>query len=97
VPAIFVLTILSGGAAVLLGGINLAFGLRCAGLFSLLTFILITLFGTVPINQAVLRWKPSEPPDDWRAMIRTWERLDSLRTVAAVVAFGFFLAATSLR
>src|SRR6516225_10697186 len=50
VPIVFGSTILSGIAVTLLGGSSLEFYLRCAGLFALLSFISITLAGTVPIN-----------------------------------------------
>ena len=41
----------------LLEGFGLGLGFRCAGLFSLVAFISITLAGTVQINQAVLTWE----------------------------------------
>jgi uncharacterized membrane protein len=93
VPAMFGLALLSGIAVALLGGLGSGFDFRCAGLLSLVTFISITLAGTVPINKAALTWNPSAPPEGWQAMIRRWEQLDTLRTWAAIAAFGFFLAA----
>ncbi len=93
VPAIFGLAFFS----VLLEGFGPGLGFRCAGLFSLVAFISITLAGTVPINQAALTWKATAPPEGWRAMVNRWERLDTARTWAAVAAFGFFLAAMGLR
>jgi uncharacterized membrane protein len=47
----------------------------------------------VPINQAVLTWDPAAPPQEWRALIDKWERLDTARTVAAIAAFGLLLLA----
>ncbi len=97
VPAIFGLTLFSAIAVTALAASGPGFGLRCAGLAALLTFIGITLAGTVPINQAALTWDAAAPPDGWRASVRRWERLDTLRTWAAVAAFGLLLAATVLR
>jgi uncharacterized membrane protein len=100
VPAIFGAALVSGVASTILGGFSggfgVGFGLRCAGLLALLTFITTTLLGTVPINQAALTWKPDAPPKNWRTLINRWERLDTVRTFAALAAFALFLAAISL-
>jgi uncharacterized membrane protein len=97
VPIVFGSTILSGIAVTLLGGSSLEFYLRCAGLFALLSFISITLAGTVPINAAILTWNVASPPREWRAMVERWERLDTARTWAAMSAFCLFLAAIVLQ
>jgi hypothetical protein len=69
-----VLTILTGGIVTILDWGDGATALRYAGLATLVAFISVTLAGTVPINKAVLRWDPSDPPHDWRQLIRRWER-----------------------
>jgi hypothetical protein len=97
VPMIFGLSLLSGAAAAALGGSGVTFGFRCAGLLALVAFISITLIGTVPINKATLTWDADAPPDDWRTLVKRWERLDNARTWAASAAFGLFLAAMALR
>ena len=93
VPAIFGLAFLSGIGVTFREGRGTGFGFRCAGLLALVAFISITPGGTVPLNKAVLTWKATAPPDAWRAMIKRWERLDTVRTWAAVAAFGTFLMA----
>ena len=97
VPIIFGLAILSGIAAIILNGFDNGFGLRCAGLLALVTFITVTLTGTVPINEAALAWNPSAPPENWRALINRWEQLDTVRTWLAIVAFALFSVSMSLR
>jgi uncharacterized membrane protein len=97
VPTIFAATILSGAAATILEGFDRGFGFRGAGLLALLTFIAVTLAGTVPINQAALAWDPAAPPKNWRALIRTWERLDTVRCWLALAAFALFVTAMALR
>jgi uncharacterized membrane protein len=97
VPGAFGIALLSGIADTLLGGSRLEMALRCGGLFALVCFISITLGGTVPINEAVLNWNPASPPTEWRALIERWERLDTLRTWAAIAAFCFFVAAVTMR
>jgi len=93
VPIVFTSAILSGAAVTALGSAGPAFALRCAGLAALIVFISITLKGTVPINQAALTWDPAAPPQNWRRLVRRWERLDTARTWAALAAFNLFLAA----
>jgi hypothetical protein len=36
------------------------------------------------------------PPGDWKALVGRWERLDTVRTVAAVMAFALLLTAMAL-
>jgi uncharacterized membrane protein len=97
VPTIFFLALLSGAAMTALGGGGLAFVLRCAGVLALLTFIGVTLGGTVPINKAALDWDPAAPPPQWRALVARWEMLDTVRTWAALAGFALFLAAALIR
>ena len=97
VPILFGLTILTGAVVTWLGGYGRAFDLRCAALVALVTFISVTLGGTVPINEAALGWDAAAPPANWRTMVEKWERLDTIRTCAALAAFVLFLAATAQR
>src|SRR6266480_7533367 len=97
VPAIFVLAILLGIAITVLDGVDPGFAFRLAGLLVVLTSFLLTLFGTAPINATVLTWQPSTPPKNWRTLVSRWERLDKVRTWAAVTAFALFLSATALK
>jgi uncharacterized membrane protein len=99
VPAVFALAILSGIAATILDGLDgfdLGFGLRCAGLLALVAFIAVTLTGTVPINEAALTWDPAAPPQNWQVQVHRWERLDTARTWAALMAFALFLTAAGV-
>jgi hypothetical protein len=97
VPAVYLPTTLSAVAVTVLDGTGGGFGFRCLGLLAILIWSLTTFLGTVPINAATLTWRPDAPPDDWRAIVRKWERLDTVRFWAAVSAFAFFLAAVALR
>jgi hypothetical protein len=49
----------------------------------------------VPINKGALQWPPDAPPANWRALIRRWERLDVIRSSAAVLAFACLLMAAA--
>jgi uncharacterized membrane protein len=96
VPILFGLTLLTGAVAAWLGGYGRAFEFRCAALIALVTFISVTLGGTVPINEAALSWDSAAPPDNWRTLVNKWERLDTIRTCAALAAFVLFLAAMAV-
>jgi hypothetical protein len=97
VPAVYVPTALSAVAVTVLDGTGVGFGFRCMGLLVVLIWTLTTFLGTVPINAATLTWKPDAPPANWRAIVSKWERLDTVRFWAALLAFAFFLIAVALR
>lgn len=96
VPAIYFPTLLAGLAAPALTGFGPALLVRCAALVALLVWVAVTLGGTVPINAQVLEWEATAPPGDWMELIRRWERLDTIRTWAALAAFLLLLAAQSV-
>lgn len=96
VPGIFILTALSGVAAMSLDGTGAGFTLRCLAALALLIWVATTLFGTVPINKDTLTWRPDAPPDNWRILVARWERLDMARCWAAVISFAFLVAAVGL-
>lgn len=96
VPIIFALALVSGIAVTVANGFDSGFGLRCAGLLALVAFILVTLFGTVPINAAALYWNPVAPPANWQQLVQRWERLDDVRCAMALLAFALFLIGMAL-
>jgi uncharacterized membrane protein len=69
---------------------------RAGGVAALIVWIALTLGGTVPLNAAAFEWDSTAPPANWRSQVDRWERLNTFRTAAAVVAFGFTLAALTL-
>jgi hypothetical protein len=83
VPALFVPTLVLSVAA-LIAGPTIAGGVAVA---ALLGWAATTFLGTVPINSAAIDWLPAAPPAHWREVIARWERLDSVRCAAAVIAF----------
>jgi len=93
VPAVFFLALTACAAAFVLSGSAAEKAWRLGALLALLVFITVTLAGTVPINRATLAWRPEAPPDDWRRQVDRWERLDTARTAAAVLAFVLALVA----
>jgi uncharacterized membrane protein len=97
VPAVFLPTAISGVTVAVLEGTAPGFVFRCAGACAVLAWTLATFNGTVAINEAVLTWRPDAPPANWKAIIRRWERLDLVRTWAALTAFACFLTAVALR
>jgi hypothetical protein len=96
VPAFFVPAAVSGIALTVLDGAAPGFWFRCAGVVAILTWIVIRVIGTVPINSATLTWQPSAPPKNWKALVNHAERFHIVGVWAAVLAFAFFLTATEL-
>jgi hypothetical protein len=97
VPGVYVPTALSAVGVAVLAGTGPGFAFRCMGLLAVLLWTLTTFLGTVPINADMLTWRPEAPPNHWRAIVGKWERLDTVRFWAAVMAFTFFLTAVALR
>lgn len=93
VPALYLPAFGSGLAVTALDPGGAGLGPRCAGVAALLVWTVTTFAGTVPINAAALDWQPTAPPADHDRTIRRWERLDTVRTGAAVAAFVCFLVA----
>jgi len=88
VPIIFSAAFLSGVASAVIHWSEPRRSLCLASVALLAAFMLLTLFGTVPINRAAGKWDPSDPPEGWEAAIHRWERLDSIRTALAIGAFA---------
>jgi uncharacterized membrane protein len=93
VPAIFMPTILLGAVVTALDGFGTGFVFRSIGVLALLTWALVTLPGTAPINAAILSWDPSALPQKWRTIVSRWEHFASVRPWAAMSAFAMFLTA----
>ena len=93
VPTIFLATLATGVAVVILVGGQVGAVARYAALLALVVWLVVTAFGTVPINAAALEWDPDAPPADWKLLIDRWERLNSVRALAAAAAFALFLIA----
>lgn len=97
VPVLVIPTVLAGVAVLVFTGIGAGFVFRCAGVISLVAFLLLSFLGTVPINIRVNdTWSADGPPSDWRAVVERWERIDTFRAGAAILAFALFLIAAML-
>jgi hypothetical protein len=97
VPAFFAPTAVLGIALTVLNNAAPGFGFRCAGVVAILTWIVIRVIGTVPINSATLTWQLSAPPKNWKAQVNHAERFHIVGVWAAVLAFAFFLTAMALK
>ncbi|GLZ55497.1 anthrone oxygenase family protein [Actinomycetospora sp. NBRC 106378] len=83
VPAVIVPTVVVTVVVVARGGDAAAW----AAVGALAVFVVVTGFGTVPINMRIARWDPTDPPADWQGLVRRWERVDVLRSSAALLTF----------
>ncbi|WP_433202889.1 anthrone oxygenase family protein [Dactylosporangium sp. CS-047395] len=96
VPALMLPTV-AVAVAVLIGAGGAGAGWRWAGLAALVAFLLFSFLGTVPINMKVVDWDADAPPGDWRAVVERWQRIDVLRSAAAIVAFACFVGALAVQ
>ncbi len=97
VPAMYLSTLVTTIVVVVLDGTTTGVLLRWSGLLALVVWILVTVFGTVPINAAALDWDPHSPPPGWKASVDRWERLNTVRAAAAAIAFALLLTALAAR
>jgi hypothetical protein len=93
VPVLIVPTVLAAVAVLVTAGGSF---FRWAGVGCLVAFLLTAAFGTVPLNIQVDGWDLERPPADWKAVVSRWERLDVLRSTAAIAAFVCFAIAVPL-
>src|SRR5579864_9370730 len=84
VPAFFVPTAVLGIALTVLNRAAPGFEFRYAAVVALLTWIVIRVIGTVPINSATLAWQPGAPPRNWKAQVNHAERFHIVGVWAAV-------------
>ena len=83
-------------AAMALWGRSGAFGLAVAGLLSYLAGVIaVTFLFHVPLNEklAAIQPPPGEAAQLWAAYAQPWTAWNPVRTVGALAACGFFVAA----
>lgn len=57
--------------------------------FAALAVALVTTIAVnVGINAATGRWDPEDPPEDWEAVRRRWERFQAIRSWLLLVGFA---------
>ncbi len=96
VPALMLPTVVVSAAVVVLDRSGDVTGIRVAASAALVVFVLASFLGTVPINIGVADWDPEHPPADWRRTVQRWERIDVLRSSAAVFAFVLSVVALAV-
>ncbi|WP_413601977.1 anthrone oxygenase family protein [Curtobacterium sp. Curtsp57] len=87
VPILMIPAVLASIAVLVVGGTGDGLVWRIAAVAALTVFVLASFLGTVPINIGVNDWDPADPPADWKRIVTRWERIDVLRSSAAVIAF----------
>lgn len=93
VPILMVPTVLASVAVLVIAWPVDGSGWRIGAMAALVVVVLASFLGTVPINIGVNDWDPADPPADWKRVVERWERIDVLRSTAAVVAFVLFTVA----
>jgi uncharacterized membrane protein len=69
------------------------FLLVAAGTLALVVCVGITRAVNIPINNRVAQWSPSSPPQDASRIWKRWEKVHTVRTFFAVLAFALQLLA----
>ena len=87
VPILMIPAVLATVAVLVVGGTGDGLAWRIAAVAALTVFVLASFLGTVPINIGVNDWDPADPPADWKRIVTRWERIDVLRSSAAVIGF----------
>jgi uncharacterized membrane protein len=96
VPCLFLAAAVTSILTVLALGGGPGAGYRIAATTMFVVWVVLTAFGTVPINSAALEWSTTDPPPDWRATVDRWERMNTARTGLAVAAFALLVVAAGL-
>jgi hypothetical protein len=90
------LTLLAGGALLLLRDGTAARGLVGAGLALTGLVALISETRNVPINRTVHAWDAAAPPAEAHVVLARWVRSNHWRTAAALLAMAAFAAAATI-
>jgi uncharacterized membrane protein len=64
------------------------FWLVSAASLAMICILAMTRAVNIPINKRLMTWNAAEPPSDLDTVWAPWERIHSIRTVLAIVAFG---------
>jgi Anthrone oxygenase len=94
VPILIVPTVIATAACLAFSSGQPGGAIRWAGLAALLTFVLLSALGTVPINIKINDWDADQPPANWRKIVHRWTVIDAFRSSAAVLTFLLFTIAT---
>ena len=71
------------------------FWLVSAASVAMMCILAMTRAVNIPINKRLMTWNAAAPPSDLSAVWAPWERIHSVRTVLAVVAFAAEVIALS--
>ena len=56
-----------------------------------LVSLIITRFGSVPINIVMKTWEASSPPADWLTVLKKWDLYNAIRTATSITGFILLL------
>ena len=63
---------------------------------AMMCILAMTRAVNIPINKRLMTWDAAEPPSDLSVVWAPWERIHSIRTVLAIVAFAAEVIALSV-
>lgn len=73
---------------------SLLFITAAIALVALIADILLTVKGSLPLNDIINNWSPEHFPDNWKEIRQEWFRVFSYRQVINITGFLSLLAAT---
>jgi uncharacterized membrane protein len=93
VPAVMLPSVVVAVVCLFLTSENPALAIRVAAVALYAIYLVVVFAGTVPINDRFFKWDVSNPPADWKSVIRRWAQIDVVRSSAAIAAFVLLVAA----
>jgi hypothetical protein len=72
------------------------FGWCPGAALTMMCILAMTRAVNIPINKQQMTWSAAEPPSDLSTVWASWERVHSIRTVLAIVAFTAEVIALSI-
>ncbi|MES2374757.1 MAG: DUF1772 domain-containing protein [Bacteroidota bacterium] len=73
-------------------------GIACLlALICTLVSLVVTRFGSVPINILMKTWDTSLPPADWLIILKKWDLYNAIRTTTSIVGFILLMLANEIQ
>ena len=98
-PILMIVSILSGLISMVLlrrSYKNKDFILTAIGTLCIVAVFVLTRIVNVPINNELMTWQISAPPQNWLQIWMPWEQAHTVRTVISIVGFVCLLIAVTV-
>lgn len=99
-PVLLLVSLLSGAITLVLLRRDLKsrqFTLTAIATLCVLAVIVMTRMVNVPINEALMTWRTTAPPENLIELWAPWEKVHTIRTVVSLIAFACLTFAATTR